>query len=809
MMKIVKSRIKRALLWMMGGLAFGAALNMQALAAGTECYFGSQEYDWALGQDSKIAVYLESDQVVDGFEIVVSYDPNRLELVDGAQVQEAGQALIQGGDGTRTRFQQMLTFRPLAAGNTRVDFASVQAAGGPDQSDMTVGTLAGAAVEISGSEEVYLSDLQVAGQTVEGFLPERFEYEIEVPGGTDSLEIAALPVMGDSSVEIDSPGIRDGYNDVYLRVTSAAGEAAYYHLSIYRDTLLPESVPAQGTEAAASQPAGLESLQETLQEAQSGQVIAEQKHEEEGGGFLKLLRYIGIAILTAVIITLLLGIGMYILRSLNRKRKLKRGREVLERIRQLDREELYDSGEDWESLEDAERIETGREDVEDLSLREEKRAAAAAAVKPAASPALAAAVSAAKPAGTPAPVAAAPAATAPAAKAVPAPDPAATASAAKPVETPAPVAAAPASAANAVPAPDPAATAPVAKPVETSVPVTPAAKEVPVPALETHAAKSAGSPAPASSASAAKPAGSPAPASSASATKPAGTPAPAAPVPAAKPAGTPAPAASVPVSKPAAPAPESVPAPQDEVVISVQDVTMRFRRAQEESASLKEFFIRTVKRQNTYEEFTALEHISFDIKKGEVIGIIGSNGSGKSTILKIISGVLQPSEGRVVTDTRKIQLLTLGTGFDAELTGRENVYLNGAIIGYTKEYIDQKYDSIVKFAELEGFMEERVKNYSSGMVSRLGFAIATMRDTPEILILDEVLSVGDMFFQKKSQKRIKEMIHGGSTVLIVTHSTGVVTQNCNRAIWIEKGKLMKVGAPAEVCKAYTTHTQGE
>lgn len=748
MMKIVKSRIKRALLWMMGGLAFGAALNMQALAAGTECYFGSQEYDWALGQDSKIAVYLESDQVVDGFEIVVSYDPNRLELVDGAQVQEAGQALIQGGDGTRTRFQQMLTFRPLAAGNTRVDFASVQAAGGPDQSDMTVGTLAGAAVEISGSEEVYLSDLQVAGQTVEGFLPERFEYEIEVPGGTDSLEIAALPVMGDSSVEIDSQGIRDGYNDVYLRVTSAAGEAAYYHLSIYRDTLLPESVPAQGTEAAASQPAGLESLQETLQEAQSGQVIAEQKHEEEGGGFLKLLRYIGIAILTAVIITLLLGIGMYILRSLNRKRKLKRGREVLERIRQLDREELYDSGEDWESLEDAERIETGREDVEDLSLREEKRAAAAAAVKPAASPALAAAVSAAKPAGTPAPVAAA---------------------ASKPAEIPASVAAAPA------------ATASVAKPVGVPAPAAPAAKATPVPA----------------------------PAASAPAAKPAGTPAPAAPIPAAKPAGTPAPAASVPVSKPAAPAPESVPAPQDEVVISVQDVTMRFRRAQEESASLKEFFIRTVKRQNTYEEFTALEHISFDIKKGEVIGIIGSNGSGKSTILKIISGVLQPSEGRVVTDTRKIQLLTLGTGFDAELTGRENVYLNGAIIGYTKEYIDQKYDSIVKFAELEGFMEERVKNYSSGMVSRLGFAIATMRDTPEILILDEVLSVGDMFFQKKSQKRIKEMIHGGSTVLIVTHSTGVVTQNCNRAIWIEKGKLMKVGAPAEVCKAYTTHTQGE
>ena len=153
-------------------------------------------------------------------------------------------------------------------------------------------------------------------------------------------------------------------------------------------------------------------------------------------------------------------------------------------------------------------------------------------------------------------------------------------------------------------------------------------------------------------------------------------------------------------------------------------------------------------------------------------------------------------------DSSKIQLLTLGTGFDYELTGRENVYLNGAVIGYTKEYIDEKYDDIVRFAELEGFMEEKVRNYSSGMVSRLAFSIATVRDTPEILILDEVLSVGDMFFRKKSNARIKEMMRGGSTVLIVSHSTSVIRENCSKAIWIEKGILKAVGSPAEVCRAY-------
>ena len=240
----------------------------------------------------------------------------------------------------------------------------------------------------------------------------------------------------------------------------------------------------------------------------------------------------------------------------------------------------------------------------------------------------------------------------------------------------------------------------------------------------------------------------------------------------------------------------------DQTVISVDRVTMRFRQAKDEASSLKEYLIRAIKHQNHYQYFTALEDISFEVKQGDVVGIIGTNGSGKSTLLKIISGALRPTEGTVTTDRKKIQMLTLGTGFDMELTAKENVYLNGAIIGYTKEYIAEKYDAIVDFAELNGFMEERMKNFSSGMISRLGFAIATMRDTPEILILDEVLAVGDMFFRQKSEKRIQEMIHSGATVLIVSHSMDVISKNCNKVIWIEKGVLQMIGEPKAVCDAY-------
>lgn len=240
----------------------------------------------------------------------------------------------------------------------------------------------------------------------------------------------------------------------------------------------------------------------------------------------------------------------------------------------------------------------------------------------------------------------------------------------------------------------------------------------------------------------------------------------------------------------------------EEPVIAVRDVTMQFRIAMNNVSGIKEYVIQLLKKQISYRELLALDHVSFNVYKGEVVGIIGTNGSGKSTLLKIVSGALKPSSGEVQCDRRKVQLLTLGTGFDVELTAKENVYLNGAIIGYSKEFIDSKYDEIVRFAELEGFMEEKVKNFSSGMVSRLGFAIATIGETAEILILDEVLSVGDEFFRKKSLKRVQEMIHGGSTVLLVSHSMGTILENCDRVVWIEKGKMKMCGEPKVVCEAY-------
>ena len=239
-----------------------------------------------------------------------------------------------------------------------------------------------------------------------------------------------------------------------------------------------------------------------------------------------------------------------------------------------------------------------------------------------------------------------------------------------------------------------------------------------------------------------------------------------------------------------------------QVVIDVKNLGIQFKIASEEVGSLKEYVIRFLKRKNVHSYLKALDNINFQVLQGEVLGIIGTNGSGKRTLLKINSGALNPTEGEVVVDKSKIQILTLGTGFDMELTAKENVYLNGALIGYSKEYIDEKYDSIVAFAELEGFMGERMKNFSSGMVSRLGFAIATMRDTPEILILDEVLSVGDTFFQKKSLERVKELIHGGSTVLLVSHSMDVIQKNCSKVLWIEKGKQQMYGDTKEVCEAY-------
>ena len=241
---------------------------------------------------------------------------------------------------------------------------------------------------------------------------------------------------------------------------------------------------------------------------------------------------------------------------------------------------------------------------------------------------------------------------------------------------------------------------------------------------------------------------------------------------------------------------------EEENLVEVNDVSMMFKISQDDSIGLKEYLIKLVQDKVKKKKFYALSDISFTAKKGQVLGIIGTNGSGKSTLLKIVSGALKPTSGRVYVGTDDVQILTLGTGFDGELTARENVYLNGALIGYSKEFIDTHYDDIVRFAELEGFMNEKIKNFSSGMRSRLGFAIATASDTAELLILDKVLSVGDEFFRKKSLARVKELIHGGSTVILVSHGMATIRDNCDKVIWIENGTKVMEGKPSLVCNAY-------
>lgn len=234
-------------------------------------------------------------------------------------------------------------------------------------------------------------------------------------------------------------------------------------------------------------------------------------------------------------------------------------------------------------------------------------------------------------------------------------------------------------------------------------------------------------------------------------------------------------------------------------VIRARHVTMEFLRGNRTPGSLKELLVRG---RGKVSRFRALDDVSFTVEQGEVMGVVGTNGSGKSTLLKIIAGALTPTDGCMDVRREDVQLLTLGTGFDPELTGRENLFLNGALIGRSKRFLQEHYDSIVEFAELSGFMDQPVKNYSSGMVSRLGFAIAAAGEAPEILILDEVLSVGDMFFRKKSEARVRELIHGGSTVLIVSHSPGVIRENCSKAMWLDHGKLRAMGDPKEVCTLY-------
>lgn len=239
-----------------------------------------------------------------------------------------------------------------------------------------------------------------------------------------------------------------------------------------------------------------------------------------------------------------------------------------------------------------------------------------------------------------------------------------------------------------------------------------------------------------------------------------------------------------------------------ETMIKVDHVTMEFNMASEQLNSLKEYAIAIAKRKLYFEKFTALDDISFEVKKGDVFGILGTNGSGKSTLLKIIAGVLQPTKGSCEIDGNIAPLIELGAGFDMELSARENIYLNGSLLGYSKAFIEDHFDDIVEFAEIEKFLDMPMKNYSSGMIARIAFAIATVI-VPEILIVDEVLSVGDFMFQQKCENRINELIEKhGVTVLIVSHSNDQIERLCNKAIWIEKGHARIIGDVHKVCNAY-------
>lgn len=238
-----------------------------------------------------------------------------------------------------------------------------------------------------------------------------------------------------------------------------------------------------------------------------------------------------------------------------------------------------------------------------------------------------------------------------------------------------------------------------------------------------------------------------------------------------------------------------------ENIINVNQVTMKFNLMEERVDTLKEYVVKLLKRKLLYNEFISLDHVTFSIQKGDVLGIVGLNGAGKSTLLKILAGVLKPTSGTVSVRGSIAPLIEVGAGFDPELTARENIYLNGSILGYSRKFIDSKFDEIIEFAELEKFVNVPVKNFSSGMYTRLGFSIATIVN-PEILIVDEVLSVGDFKFQEKSKKRIEELMSGGTTVILVSHDNDIIKKMCNKVLWLESGKIKMYGNTQVVLDAY-------
>lgn len=238
-------------------------------------------------------------------------------------------------------------------------------------------------------------------------------------------------------------------------------------------------------------------------------------------------------------------------------------------------------------------------------------------------------------------------------------------------------------------------------------------------------------------------------------------------------------------------------------MIKIDNVSMKFNLEIEKDFSMKQAFVNlfTKKKKKKNDDFYALKNVSFTVDKGEVVGLIGSNGAGKSTLLKVVSGVMKPTSGKVTVQGVISPMIELGAGFDGNLTARENIYLNGAILGYSKKFLDEKFEEIVEFSELRDFLDVPVKNFSSGMTAKLAFSIATVVN-PEILIVDEILSVGDIKFQEKSKHKMMEMIKGGTTVLYVSHSLESIKDLCTKVVWLEHGKVVKIGDTKKVCDAY-------
>ncbi|AXL22077.1 ABC transporter ATP-binding protein [Megasphaera stantonii] len=240
---------------------------------------------------------------------------------------------------------------------------------------------------------------------------------------------------------------------------------------------------------------------------------------------------------------------------------------------------------------------------------------------------------------------------------------------------------------------------------------------------------------------------------------------------------------------------------KDQPIVSVQNVSMRFNLAQEQFSGLKDLLIMATKGKLKFHEFYALKDISFDIKRGESWALIGKNGCGKSTLLKVISGIYKPTSGKVIVRGTIAPLIELGAGFDMELTARENIFLNGAVLGHSRKVMEQHFDEIVEFSELKDFIDVPIKNFSSGMIARLGFSIATIVRA-DILIIDEILAVGDYAFQQKCYKRMEDLMANGTTVIFVSHDDGQVRKMCDHAVWLNKGKVQMIGIADSICDEY-------